>query len=108
LALEVKTPLNRNICLTNKIFTYLQSGLAVIASDTMAQKAFMEQYPGIGRIYEGGNIQSLSGVISAFNQNRELHLEARQNALALGREQLNWQQESKKFIQLVEQTLIAD
>ena len=32
---------NRNICLTNKIWAYYQSGLYIIASDTPAQKLFL-------------------------------------------------------------------
>ena len=35
---------NRDICLTNKIWSYFQSGLFIIASDTKAQKMFMEEH----------------------------------------------------------------
>ena len=45
LALEDgRIDVNRNICLTNKIWSYLQSGLYILASDTDAQKEFIEQY----------------------------------------------------------------
>ena len=39
-----KTDLNRNICLTNKILSYFQAGLFIIASDTKAQRMFMEEH----------------------------------------------------------------
>jgi hypothetical protein len=35
---------NRDICLTNKIFSYFQAGLFVLASDTEAQKALLREY----------------------------------------------------------------
>lgn len=42
LALEVKSDdFNRQLCLTNKIWAYLQSGLFIFASDTLAQQEFM-------------------------------------------------------------------
>ena len=45
LAIEDGTiDLNRDICLTNKIWSYFQAGLFIIASDTKAQKMFMEEH----------------------------------------------------------------
>lgn len=45
LALEVKSnDFNRQICLTNKIWAYLQSGLFIFASDTLAQKQFLDMH----------------------------------------------------------------
>ncbi|MEO0840622.1 MAG: glycosyltransferase, partial [Cyanobacteria bacterium J06643_5] len=38
LSLELSQPLNRAICLTNKIFTYLLAGIPVLMSSTPAQK----------------------------------------------------------------------
>lgn len=39
LALEERTPRNRDLCLTNKVFTYLLAGLPVVLSPTLAQRA---------------------------------------------------------------------
>lgn len=36
---------NRNLCLTNKIWSYLQAGLYILASDTAAQVQFQSTYP---------------------------------------------------------------
>ena len=45
LAIEDNTyDLNRNICLTNKIWAYFQGGLFILASDTEAQHLFIEQH----------------------------------------------------------------
>lgn len=46
LALELdETDLNRQLCLTNKIWAYLQAGLFILATDTPAQQLFMSEHP---------------------------------------------------------------
>lgn len=40
--------INRNICLTNKIWCYLQAGLFILATDTIAQKDFINNWPDHG------------------------------------------------------------
>lgn len=46
LAIEVESnDYNRQICLTNKIWTYLQSGLYILATNTPAQAKFMTSHP---------------------------------------------------------------
>lgn len=45
LAIEVESnDYNRQICLTNKIFSYLQSGLYILATNTPAQEQFMTSH----------------------------------------------------------------
>ncbi len=45
LAIELSTAdFNRDICLTNKIFAYTQAGLFLMATDTSAQKQFIEEH----------------------------------------------------------------
>jgi glycosyltransferase involved in cell wall biosynthesis len=105
LAVETGKPLNRDLCLTNKIFTYLQAGLAVVASDTSAQKDLLNQYPGTGKIYQKGNHQSLADALVYYHQRRKELFEARKAALTIAQEQLNWENESRKFLNLVDQTL---
>lgn len=107
LALERRTPPNRNICLTNKIFTYLLAGNAVIASDTDAQKQFMEQYPGIGRVYPIGDAQALAQIIRHYHENREELEATRRRAWELARTELNWEKEQTKFLQLIEHVLAS-
>jgi hypothetical protein len=49
LAIEDKeADMNRNICLTNKIWAYFQAGLYIIASDTDAQTIFLQEHEGHG------------------------------------------------------------
>jgi len=105
LALENNTPLNRDICLTNKLFTYIQAGLAVIASNTTAQTEFIGQYPTIGKLYKGGDAQSLADALLNYSQNSDKLFETREAALTLAHDQLNWETESVKFLGIVKETL---
>ncbi len=41
---------NRTLCLTNKIWAYFQAGLFIIATETAAQKEFMQQFPKHGML----------------------------------------------------------
>ncbi|WP_183578597.1 hypothetical protein HDF18_22345 [Mucilaginibacter sp. X5P1] len=105
LASENSTPYNRDICLTNKIFTYLQAGLTIVASDTTAQKAFLNEYPEVGKEYQTNNIQSLTTILSGYQADRELLHNTCTASLKLGKEKMNWENESKKFLTMVEKTL---
>jgi len=40
--------LNRDICLTNKVWAYMQAGLFIIATETSAQKNFIKTFPWAG------------------------------------------------------------
>jgi glycosyltransferase involved in cell wall biosynthesis len=105
IAAEQSVPFNRDICLTNKVFTYLQAGLAIVASNTTAQKHFMDENPGIGEIYEKNNVESLTVILSNYNLNRALLSNTRAAALKLGIEKYNWQNESKKLLSVIEKTI---
>ena len=105
LALENNTPLNRDLCLTNKIFTYMQAGLAVIASETTAQSEFMQQNPGMGRSYPNGNAKALAEIFSDYQQHSEKIMACKEVSLKLANEHYNWETESRKFLTLVENTL---
>lgn len=105
MATELNTPLNRDICLTNKIFTYIQSGLAVIASNTQAQQAFLHQHPQAGKLYTLGNIESLTQAVKFYVDQPEALANTRINNYSLGQQTLNWETESKKFMDVLMQTL---
>lgn len=105
LATEIGVPFNRAICLTNKIFTYIQSGLAVLASNTHAQKELLFNYPDCGKLFEIKNAESLAHGLDYYLMNRDALNNAKQASYALGQNQLNWETESKKLLKLVEDTL---
>lgn len=101
LALERSSPLNRDICLTNKLFTYLLSGNAILASETRAQKEFLRNYPQVGYSYPQGGIEEISKVLRHYWEVPEILEEHRKAAWSLAREKLNWDVEKKKIINIV-------
>lgn len=103
LATELREPLNRDICLTNKIFTYIQCGLAVIASNTQAQTAFFTDHPDAGQVYKSGDIEGLAASLNAFIADKEQLFRTRLANYQLGQESLNWETEGRKFIQIIRQ-----
>jgi len=60
LALEVPACRNKDLTASNKIFEYLQSGLVVVASDTIGQREVLARVPGAGELYRSGNPAELA------------------------------------------------
>jgi glycosyltransferase involved in cell wall biosynthesis len=60
LATEQTTPLNRDLCITNKIFTYMLAGLAIAATNTQGQQLILSQEPAAGFLYVPGDTDSLA------------------------------------------------
>ncbi len=100
LASETSSCLNRDISLTNKLFTYVQCGLAVVASNTRAQHSLLELYPQTGQVYK--NAADLSAILNKYHKNRELLYQTKTAAWQTGQNELNWEMESAKFLKLIE------
>lgn len=105
LALENSDSINRDICLTNKIFTYILAGNAIIFSATQAQQQFYNQYPGLGKCFTPGNIQQLAHHLNYYYSNRDALQECRSFAWHLGNTLLNWENEQVSFLKAVSHTL---
>ncbi|RYZ22898.1 MAG: glycosyltransferase, partial [Chitinophagaceae bacterium] len=100
IATELNEPQNRNFCLTNKLFTYLLAGNAILASDTAAQTQFINEMRNVGFIYERQNAESLAQKIKWFRDNRAMLMQQRTNAYAWAQKQFTWEKESQKLIQV--------
>jgi len=107
LALETGFCLNNDLALSNKIFTYMQAGLAVIASDTTAQKSLLDEYPKIGGLYKKGDATMLANLIRHYFINRAELWHAKKESHAVACEQLNWEKESGKFLSLIKEVVPA-
>lgn len=101
LATEKATPLNRNICLTNKIFTYLLAGDCILASDTDAQKEFLYSYKQVGLLYKNEDIKDLAQKIDFLFKDRSFLNNCKESSFALALKELNWENESKKLLRQV-------
>lgn len=102
LALEPAFSFNNDSALSNKIFTYIQAGLAIIASNTTAQRALLEKSPDIGKLYEAGNPSSLSKILIYYLENRDELFKAREAALRVAHTTLNWKEEQTKFLKVIQ------
>lgn len=105
LALERPASPNRDVCLTNKIFSYLLAGNAVAATATQGQKPILDAIGRAGFLYEAGDVDGLvHGLRFWHNDRRELQ-QARSEAWSLGTRQYNWDLEKKKLVQIVNTAL---
>ena len=66
LCLELRTPLNRDICITNKIFLYMLAGLGVVASRTRGHEDVMRLSPEAGFLYPSGDAAALAGILGSL------------------------------------------
>ena len=99
MAIELTEPFNRDICLTNKIFTYLLAGNAIILSDTLMQSSFNEQYL-IGVTYQATQAKDLAEKIRFYLINKNLNKQKLYN-YELAKNRFNWEQESKKILEII-------
>ncbi|WP_026899004.1 glycosyltransferase family protein [Daejeonella oryzae] len=95
LALEIPYSINRNICLTNKIYTYILSGNFLILSKTKAQVEFHRIFPDSGISIDLNQAEeSAKQVLSILNNPVNLN-EKRLKNFDLGQSKLNFDQEKK-------------
>jgi len=99
MAIEIQKPVNRNICLTNKIFTYLLAGNAIILSETAMQMAFNTQYK-IGESFAAGDAAGLAERINFYRNHEKLNAQKKYN-YELAKNQLNWERESQKLLAVI-------
>lgn len=105
LAGEIPDCYNKEICLSNKIFTYLLAGNCLLASDMQGQQDFIDQYSGIGFTYKHDDPKDLALKIENLYNDRQLLDQYRSNASALAVKELNWEKEKGKWIPLIEKLL---
>lgn len=94
LALEDNTPPSRNLTVTNKLFQYLQAGLAVLATDTAGQCEIFHTHPDIGLQIPCQNPAALAASINHLaSQPAALH---RAQVAASQAAQTRWHWESEQ------------
>lgn len=89
---------NRELCLTNKIFAYLQSGLFILASDTPAQNSFIKSYPDHGVISRMDH-NSLSDII-LFLVTNKANIRNHKRDRFSSAFSASWENESNKLLEI--------
>jgi hypothetical protein len=92
LAIEPGKDLNNTLALSNKILTYFQSGLFILATDTDAQKLFMEQHASHGICSSFSN-NGLTETLSLMVKNKE-EIRQKKEERFLKASEFNWESES--------------
>jgi hypothetical protein len=104
LAIEQKaSDFNRDICLTNKIFAYAQSGLYILATDTSAQKQFINEHPSLGRM-AGQSETEMEEAVASIIQNIE-SIRAAKKTRFENAKTLRWENESGKLTEIWEKLM---
>lgn len=105
LAVEVSETVNRDICLTNKAFTYLLAGVPVLLSRTRAQCELSRELGVAGLLFDIDDPERVAEGLNAYFADREWQKRARAEAWHLGRERFNWETEQVKFLAAIRETL---
>lgn len=98
LAIESVINENNDLIYTNKLFTYLLSGNAILFTSTTAQEYFFNQHPNLGWIYPSGDIDRLELVLKQIKSNPLELFSRKQNAQLLAKDLFNWEIEQNKLM----------
>jgi len=105
LALEPGLSENNQIALSNKLFTYLLAGNAVIATSTKSQRALVQDLGSAAYCYEPGDVRTLARRLKIWFYDRESLEESRRQAWDWGTRRYNWDLEKGKLLQAIERVL---
>lgn len=98
LALEQPISLNRDLCVTNKILTYLAAGVAVAATATRGQRVVMDAAPGAGFTYPPGDAVALAEGLRRLLASPRALADAKRASATAAAARFNWEHESTRLV----------
>lgn len=102
LALEQPLTRNRDLCVTNKLFTYMLAGLAIAATDTTGQRSLLDGMDAGAFLYPAGDAAVLARRLDELLGSGERLAIAKAKASAAGVGRFSWEHESAKLIRYLE------
>ncbi len=105
LALEIPYCLNKEFTASNKLFQYLQAGLAVIATDTIGQGEILSQLTAIGRLISSNDPLALAQALKDLIQTPNNLTATKAAALQAVEKQLCWEKQADNLLQVAELAL---
>jgi len=105
LALEESVPRNRDLCLTNKIFTYLLAGLPVALSPTRAQRALATDLGEAALLLDLTAPADAAAALDGWFANPQSAARARTHAWNLGAGRFNWDLERTVLLEALHASL---
>lgn len=91
LALEQVQVRNRALCLTNKAFTYISAGLAVVLSDTPGQRPLALDLGEGALLYAPGDTAALAAGLKRWADDKSLLVRSRAAAWEAARRRWHWE-----------------
>jgi glycosyltransferase involved in cell wall biosynthesis len=91
LAVEQPVALNRSLCLTNKAFTYLLGGLAVVFTDTPGQRSLARDLGEGALVYPPGDVAALAAGLRRWANNKALLSRAMAAAWEAAKRRWHWE-----------------
>jgi hypothetical protein len=105
LSAETGHTLNRQIALTNKLFSYLLAGMPIVASSVPSQVALARDLGVAMRIYPIDDVNGLADSLDALLGDADALAAARAAAFALGQARYNWDIEKAPLVERVAASL---
>lgn len=96
---------NREIALTNKLFSYLLSGLPILASDVSAHRQIVGDFGPAMNLFGVDDPEDLATRIDALLLHPSRLTAGRAHAWRLGQERFNWEVEQISFLETVRTAL---
>lgn len=110
LALEQPRTRNRDLCVTNKVFTYMLAGLAIAATDTAGQRAVLGGRDAGAFLYPPGDAAALARRLDTLLTSNQGLARARADARAAASGEFAWERDAAKLVAYLEgePTAVAD
>jgi glycosyltransferase involved in cell wall biosynthesis len=108
LSLEQPTPLNRDLCLTNKVFTYLLAGIPQVMTPTRAQRDLAEELGCAALLLDPSDAAGSAAALDTYLADPIAQRTARDHAWHLGQSRFNWEIEQTRLLETVGRALARD
>lgn len=105
MAPELPISVNKDLCISNKIFTYPLAGNAIAATNTQGQRLVLDQIKDASFGYEPGDYSTLAAKLQRWCDDRQALDRARRSAWQYAEQKFNWETEKSKFLAVVERVL---
>jgi glycosyltransferase involved in cell wall biosynthesis len=102
LALEHPQIPSRNLTITNKLFQYLQAGLAVVATNTAGQQEIFSASPEIGRLISNENPDLLAQALKDLLSDPQKLATAKTASLQSFQSQFCWEKQAENLMATAE------
>jgi glycosyltransferase involved in cell wall biosynthesis len=96
LALDCGTPLNRELCMTNKAFTYILAGIPVVIADTPGQHALGVDLGAGAALVRGHDVDALAAAFSWWANNPAALDAAKRAAWQRAADRWHWEHQAER------------